>query len=273
MTPSGIVQDDIIDKFYRGKLTFDDIFTCKPLALALQHKNINVAIRNNSTYCFGNGMNEAQIYLKQLGQEDFLKLCSTFGKFLDNSINRIKFSNNISYSELCKQLEELTVKKATYEGIPFNKSNAPSFLVQHHPELFLDESAPWGLKMAFEDGIDFYSLAANYNETFPFLKDKAAVSFFIRKDKEHKSAIANYFNLFGNIDALKLAGKKPDIVTKMIHHDKVYNLRTWYLKTGGKFIPDQVVMENFPLDDIDKFLTAGFKWSRVYLQQIVFFSL
>ena len=125
MTPSGIVQDDIIDKFYRGKLTFDDIFTCKPLALALQHKNINVAIRNNSTYCFGNGMNEAQIYLKQLGQEDFLKLCSTFGKFLDNSINRIKFSNNISYSELCKQLEELTVKKATYEGIPFNKSNAP----------------------------------------------------------------------------------------------------------------------------------------------------
>lgn len=263
MTPSGIVQDDIIDKFYRGKLTFDDIFTCKPLALALQHKNINVAIRNNSTYRFGNGMNEAQIYLKQLGQEDFLKLCSTFGKFLDNSINRIKFSNDISYSELCKQLEELTVKKATYEGIPFNKINAPSFLVQQHPELFLDESAPWGLKMAFEDGIDFYSLAANYNETFPFLKDKAAVSFFIRKDKEHKSAIANYFNLFGNIDALKLAGKKPDVVTKMIHHDKVYNLRTWYLKTGGKFIPDPIVMENFPLDDIDKFLTAGFKWSNL----------
>ena len=28
---------------------------------------------------------------------------------------------------------------------------------------------------AFEDGIDFYSLAANYNETFPFLKDKGGL--------------------------------------------------------------------------------------------------
>lgn len=263
MPASEAIQDEIVDKFYRGKLTFEDIFMCKPLLEVLKHKNINIAIRNNSTYCFGNGMNEAQIYLKQLGKDDFLKLCGTYGKFLNDSINRVNFSNNISYPELCKSLEELIVKRATYEGISFNEDNAPAFLLQNHAELFLDEDAPLGLKMSFEDGIDFYTLAAHYEEYFPFLKDKAAVSLFIRKDKSYKTAIAHYFNLFGNLEALKLASKKPDIVTKMIHDNKVDSLRTWYLKTGGKFIPNQVVMENLPLEDIDKFLTAGFKWSNL----------
>jgi F0F1-type ATP synthase alpha subunit len=40
-------------------------------------------------------------------------------------------------------------------------------------------------------------------------------------------------------------------------------MKSWYDKTGGKFIPDFVVMQNFRLEEADKFLASGSNWSNL----------
>lgn len=49
----------------------------------------------------------------------------------------------------------------------------------------------------------------------------------------------------------------------MMRSHQVELMKSWYDKTGGKFIPDFVVMQNFRLEEADKFLASGSNWSNL----------
>lgn len=257
------IRLEILEKFYSDKITYEDIFCYPVLKKVLRYKNIEVIIRSNSDYYLQNGMNESQFYLQKFGKDKFLNLCSAYGKFIENSSKKFKNLNNITYEGLCQIIENSIVEEVVYEGLTFEDGKTPEFLIRKHPELYIDKMAPQELKRTIEGGIDFYDLAGHFKEYMPYLKDKAAMCFFIRKDKKHKDALVEYFNLLGTYNALKLGACKPDAVSKIIYDDKVNLMYTWYLKTDRKFLPGAFVIEKFPEKDIDKFLAASSKWSNL----------
>jgi len=79
------------------------------------------------------------------------------------------------------------------------------------------------------------------------------------KSKEYRE----YFNLFGEKNGIELLCKKSDTVNKMIEDNKVSLMYYWYQKTDYKFIPDYVVMQNFPAFEIDNFLEYKKYWARL----------
>ena len=82
------------------------------------------------------------------------------------------------------------------------------------------------------------------------------------ESKDLKNFI-KYFELFGEEKGIKLVINRTETVNKMIELDQVELMKNWYDKTGGKFIPDFVVMQNFSLDEADKFLESGSNWSNL----------
>lgn len=79
------------------------------------------------------------------------------------------------------------------------------------------------------------------------------------KDEKYEE----YFNLFGEKVGIELFCKKRETVTKMISDNQVELMHYWYQETGYKFIPDYAVMQNFPPNEIDKFIKNSKYWSRL----------
>lgn len=79
------------------------------------------------------------------------------------------------------------------------------------------------------------------------------------KSNEYKE----YFRLFGEKTGIELLCKKNITVNKMILDNQVNLMYYWYYKTNYKFIPDYVVMQNFPYNEIDNFLKNAKYWSRL----------
>lgn len=72
--------------------------------------------------------------------------------------------------------------------------------------------------------------------------------------EEDKYNITKIYNLLSS---------KNNVVREMRATDQVDLMLYWYHKTGYKFVPDYVVMKNFPKDEIDNFLKYGKIWSRL----------
>ena len=96
-----------------------------------------------------------------MGTEKFLKLCTTYGKFLTSTIGLLREENIISYESLCLTLEPIIVKRVKQEGFKFEEEEAPLFLKEQYPELFLSSEAPERLKDYFYKGLNF-SLLSTY---------------------------------------------------------------------------------------------------------------
>ncbi len=56
---------------------------------------------------------------------------------------------------------------------------------------------------------------------------------------------------------------RGETVHQMLSANQIELMKYWYDKTGQKFIPDYVVMQNFPREHVDKFLTSGKSWSKL----------
>jgi len=79
------------------------------------------------------------------------------------------------------------------------------------------------------------------------------------KSKEYQE----YFNLFGEEVGIKLLCYKSITINKMIENNQTKLMYYWYQKTGCKYIPDYVVMQNIEKEEIDKFLKNDKAWSRL----------
>ena len=196
--------------------------------------------------------------------DSLLKEISIYeGKFIkiENSEKR-----EVTYEEITQLIEDIIARECILGFKYYTYEDAPDFLKEKYPQLFLAQDAPEELKKYFynEDNTHTLSFEAlkNHKEWLPYLKGKSISTPFIRQS-HFKSDMSKFFNMFGEEKAIQLAINKPLTVKQMIISHQVDLMKSWYDKTGQKFIPDFVVMQNFSLEEADKFFTSSSNWSNL----------
>jgi len=225
--------------------------------------------------------------LDLFGNEKFLELCRKYGRYMEN-INYYlhkellivvgkdgktrygKVENNVwqevSFKEITKIIERIIGEECKNGDIPYYPEDAPDFLKKNHPELFLSAEAPEELQKYFYNRDGKYTMSFiilnEHKEWLPYLQGKL-VSTSLFRSSLNKDVMQKYFQLFGEEKGLCLGIKRMETVIQMIESHQVDLMKRWYDKTGRKFIPDYVVMQNFSLEDADKFLISGNNWSTL----------
>lgn len=279
--------------FYKRTLTFDDIKKYPELATILKDKNLSIAFGNkdgayaNGRITINTGNRSYKTYsdlelLQVFGNEKFLELCSKYGRYMDGMATHLskditirngkyvdlgmQHLDGLSFEEASKLIEDIIARESILGNLAYQPEDAPTFLKESHPELFLSDDAPDELKQYF------YNRSNNYPLTFeilqrnkdwmPFLKDKAITTSLLR-NSYLKQDMIKFFEVFGEEKAIKLGINRAETVKEMMKAHQVDLMKSWYDKTGGKFIPDFVVMQNFNINEADKFLASGANWSNL----------
>lgn len=285
----------LTNAFYTRELSFDDIKKYPELANILGDKNLFIAFGNRDGNHLqgrilldtGYGRTTDKKYsdlelLEVFGNEKFLQLCAKYGRYMEGVAQHINkditirngkyfdFANGnldgLSIDDISKRIEDIIVRESKLGNLAYRPDDAPSFLRESHPELFLSDDAPDELKQFF------YNYNNNYPMTFevlhkhkdwlPFLKDKALTTSLLRNNYL-KHDLIKFLELFGEEKAIKLGINRAETVREMMKAHQVDLMKSWYDKTGGKFIPDFVVMQNFSIEEADKFLVSGSNWSNL----------
>lgn len=272
--------------FYNRNLTFDDIKLYPELATILKDKNLNRCFDKGSisqSKSFLDPIYTEMLLLDVFGNEKFLELCSKYGKHINNIISPIlkefslssndkfyKYENSkrieATYEEIVLLIEDIITSQCL-EGIRhYTEEDAPDFLKEKYPQLFLEPDAPENLKKYFysanySQALTF-SVLKKHKEWLPYLKGKQ-ISIQLIRQAYSKSDMLRFFKLFGEDKALMLGISRAETVDQMINSHQVDLMKSWYDKTGQKFIPDFVVMQNFTLEEADKFLISGSNWSNL----------
>jgi len=283
------IREDFIEKFYKGSLRFNDIKLHPELINILKNKNLKHAFRlyNNgllnkrvSVYSFVKSKNLTEIeMLDIIGQDNFLELCSRYGHYLEDTYLDLGLMGidgkyyqltpdtvtEINFNELCKKIEKIISKKCLEGKKDYSYIDAPDFLKERMPNLFLSPDAPENLQELFYcyrgRGMFFSDLINS--EWLELLKGKSVSTAFLRNNSYPYNDIKQYFELFGEEKGLKLGVQRTNTVEHMLFSHRTELMKKWYDKTGQKFIPDHVVMENFSIEDADKFLSSGQNWSTL----------
>lgn len=278
-------RTDIIKKYYNRKLSYEDIRKYPILVDILKNKNLKIAFGNEnkleSSWMSSSYIEQSDIdLLETYGNEDFLKLCSLYGRYMNNIAGKLNnriillrdtnytdvgLSNRVPFNKLTKIIEDIIIEDCKLGKIDYKDSDAPLFLKEKCPELFLNDDAPLYLKECFyridKKKLDF-NLLQSHKEWLPYLKDKSIKTALLR-DSELRKEYEDYFKLFGNEDAIRLGIARSETVTRMIKNHKIELMKSWYDITGKKFIPDFVVMQNFDISEASKFLVSGSNWSSL----------
>ena len=268
--------------FYERKLEFDDLKKYPELVTALKDKNLLIGFGQYNQ----NEYNDLEL-LKVFGNDRFLELCTKYGRYMEGvNFELYKYlsvedgyyvskydERKFSFDDIESEIKKYIVSESFSGNIDFNLNDAPEFLVQSHPELFLSKDAPSELQDAFynvsyNQPFTFQTIKA-HKDWLPFLEGKAVSVALCRQNQNKSNSIREYFRLFGE-KALQIGLNKTETVERMIESNQVFLMEKWYEKTGRKFIPDYVVMQDFPIDQADKFLLAGSSWSS--LMKITSFS-
>lgn len=284
--------------FYGRTLSFDDIKKYPELADYLKDKNLSIAFGNKDGNHYqgriflssGYGRTSEKKYsdlelLKIFGNEKFLQLCAKYGRYMDGIVQHlnkdmtirngkyidlsqsgIDFENGLSVEEISKRIEDIIVRESKLGNLSYRPDDAPSFLRDRQPELFLSDDAPEELKQFFYNYNNNYPMSfevlQKHKDWLPFLKDKALTTSLLRNNYLKKELI-QYLEVFGEEKGIKLGINRAETVKEMMKSHQIELMKSWYDKTGGKFIPDFVVMQNFRIDEADKFLASGFNWSNL----------
>ena len=281
--------------FYTRTLSFDDIKKYPELANALKDKNLSIAFGDkdgnhhegriflDTSYGRTSEKKYSDLELLQVfGNENFLELCSKYGRYMDGIATHLskditirngkyvdlgmQHLDGLSFEEVSKLIEDIIARESILGNLAYQPEDAPTFLKESHPELFLGEDAPDDLKMYFYNRANNYPMSfevlQKHKDWLPFLKDKAITTSLLR-NSYLKQDMIKFFEVFGEEKAIKLGINRAETVKEMLKAHQVDLMKSWYDKTGGKFIPDFVVMQNFRLEEADKFLASGSNWSNL----------
>ncbi len=280
--------------FYRRELNFEDIKKYEELATYLKNKDLTIGfgLQKRIDYItnrrrirtFDYSLEITQEYsdlelLEVFGQERFLYLCKTYGRYMEGvgqSLHSIldiidgyyvdkKSKEKLNFTDITLKIEDYITNEIYNGNLNYTLEDAPDFLKISHPDIFLSQDAPLELKRYF------YNYSNNYGMTFevlqknrdwlPYLKGKD-IKLSLTRPYVNRNITNQYFNEFGE-NAIKLGINRGETVTHMINTSKVNLMKEWYNKTGQKFIPDFVVMENFSIEEADKFLLSGYNWNSL----------
>lgn len=272
--------------FYSRNISFDYIKKYPSFKEILKDKNLCFAFNLDKYIPSNNGKDSVTLssLLYFYGNAKFLELCDMYGNYLTLTISYLSnymiiengkildldfYKNGVlkelSFDEVKEKIGECIVKCSLNADIPYFPDDFPDSLKNKHPELFLSDDAPRALVDYFYNVGNAHNLTfellSKHKEWLPYLKGKSVKTALLR-NRYLKEDTITYFDLFGD-KALKLGIARGHVVNKMIKSGAVSAMKDWYDKTGCRFIPDNVVMQNFSLSDVDKFLEAGTLWSSL----------
>ena len=263
------VPVELRKKFYRGKLTYEDIKNNPYLKEILMNKNINIGFREIIKQEEKIGSGKMNIW-RVLSKEEILEMAQEYGKYLEGT-NALIFEEEQSAEEKRKALEN-DIERRVINRYTMYDDKAPEFMKEKHPELFLDDDAPEELKLCFYDGYTSQkeefsgSNSSNYIMMFQRIKEHPEWLPYLKEKNLKRAFPENYkviFNMFDNDELMKIGLRYPETVRKIVGNHKEEILRQWYKATGGKFLPHYVIMSNFPVKEIDSFLENSKKWSHL----------
>lgn len=247
-------QKEIKSLCYNGKLKIEYINKYKELRDYISNKNLLVFFRKNKNL---------SNLLKYFDNFKFLELSEKYGRYLEviSEEDLIKLKNS---SNLNLDIEKVIEKNILLGKFEY-REDAPLFIKEKYPELFLNNNAPEDLKKYFysvNHYLDFKILKENYNNWKDYL-DENKIYIALIRNPELNNLYRSYFKEFGLKKGIKLGLKSPFTVTSIIEDSDIYLMKKWYEKTGETFVPDKYVIKNFPSEDIDKFLLSGKQWSSL----------
>ena len=160
----GEILENIKRAFYTRHMTAEMVRKNPELIQLLQGKDLSRAFpqkmiagmsmqmldtAGNAIGGIPNNVNMAQYLSENIGQGEFLKICSEYGKCLDNITLFIKDENSI------KNLREV-IEQSIYRGIKENGieyfEDLPLSFREKHPELFLPKEIDEDLRKKFYEG-------------------------------------------------------------------------------------------------------------------------
>lgn len=279
------VRESIAQGFYSRSLRFDTIKKYPSLTKVLKDKNLSLAFSNRNVSGSSINYSEDLELLSVFGNEKFLQLCTEYGRYMDGIAQHLKKEvtikdggyfdlshqgndngKSLTFEDISKRIESIIVRESKLGNIAYQPDDAPSVLVEKSPELFLSDDAPDELKQFFyNQGNNYpmtFSVLQQHDEWYPYLADKSVMTSLLRNNALKKDLI-KYYEAFGEEKGIKLGISRAETVDRMIESHQVDLMKSWYDRTGGKFIPDVVVMQNFSLEEADKFLTSGSNWSSL----------
>ena len=267
-------REKIYQSFYSRHLNYGYISEYPELVDVLKEKDLHIIFGESMTKTTMDKTSSYEL-IDILGNEEFLNLCVEYGDYLfaiDDALDKSLVLSS-PLEEVKKEIERIIACQIKACKITYDETQYPPFLKETNPELFLSESAPKELQSAYYKNIPNFTFEfiANHPEYHQYLKGKyLLIPLYHAYITLNKEALFEFFNLFDSESAFKLIVQKPTTVYEMINSNQVAKMYTWYEETGHKFIPDYIVMQSFPLAEIDKFLANGRTWSKI--QNIVRYS-
>lgn len=160
----GDIPEEVKSAFYTRHMTAELVKQNPELIQLLQGKDLSRAFPKQMTAGISmqmvdkdgkviggipNTVNMAQYLSEKLGQEEFLKICADYGKYLDDIGISIK-------NEITVESVRNTIEQAIYKGIKEGKiqysEDLPLSFQEKHPELFLPKDIDEKLRTRFYSG-------------------------------------------------------------------------------------------------------------------------
>lgn len=270
------------ERFYSKKLQYKDIQKYPKLKELLKNKNLVVIFGQNNAHVKGErlmknsgGYSDMELLLV-FGPDKFLELCSRYGRYLEGIGNllagTLTVKNNsyinaseasdisMSFEEVCQMIETKICERCQKGEFKYHSDDAPEFLLKQHPELFLPLETPQLLKDAYYNHQMTFSVLGQVKNWRDFITEEKMVAALLKTGGRNTK---KYFEIFGERVGLILGTRDHETVVKIINENKIELAKKWYDKTGGKYLPNYAIIENFPETEIDKFLTSSTKWKKL----------
>ena len=178
----------------------------------------------------------------------------------DNVVGLIKASGNIEKYLTREGVEQLHLSSDNVVELIEASGNIEKYLTREDVEkLYLTSGDAVRLIKVI--------LKVNWEElSFQLIKEHPEWKyFFYGRDisEEFPPIYGELFKRFDSETVIKLGIRDPETIDNMVLNGKTDILQSWYKATGGRFVPNYVVMLNFPQKEIDNFLGNSKKWSQL----------
>ena len=176
----------------------------------------------------------------------------------DNVVGLIKASGNIEKYLTREGVEQLHLSSDNVVELIEASGNIEKYLTREDVEK---------LHLTSGDAVRLIKviLKVNWEElSFQLIKEHPEWKyFFYGRDisEEFPPIYGELFKRFDSETVIKLGIRDPETIDNMVLNGKTDILQSWYKATGGRFVPNYVVMLNFPQKEIDNFLGNSKKWS------------
>lgn len=261
------ISPEIREKFYAGKLSFEDIKKNPEIKDVILSKDVSVGFGKTK---FGQTMlaRPGQRYVnplwENLSEQEILDFAEEYGRYL-SYVNQESILEGKTFEERDGIIRS-SVEENIFNRISYYRSDVPEFFKEKYPDMFLDENAPADLKKVFYDGQRLWNFHTRDTISFQAIKEHPEWKEFIQGKDLSRAFPKQYEELFKRFDdatLLKMGTRNPQMMELMVSNHRESTLENWYKATGGKFVPHHIVMLNFPENEIDSFLGNSKKWSQL----------